>query len=169
MRKLMSLAAALLMVVAFTSPAFAQVGQEEGTILTPKKHAGGVIAVFTSGIDTIASTGNDTTGILPIPQYSATAPIIVYTVASGGTVSMDLYSQVAPTLAGPWYTVAHDTISATGSSVIGVSEFTTYKMPFYRILVDGIGSNDAATIFTYLYVVWVLDDRFTVDWQEWKP
>jgi len=169
MRKLMSLAATLLLVVAFASPAFAQVGLEEGTILSPTKHSGGVIAVFSSAIDTINATANDTTGIMPMAQYSATAPNIVYTVASGGTVSLDLLSQVAPTLSGPWYTVAHDTISATGSSAINVSEFTTYKMPFYRVFVDGIGANAATTNFTYLYVVWVLDDRYAVAWNYWRP
>lgn len=169
MRKTISLIAALLLVAIVAIPASAQVGLEEGTILSPRRHGFGAIVVFTSAVDTINATANDTTGTMPVAMYTATAPIIVYTVASGGTVSLDLLSQVAPTPTGPWYTVAHDTISATGSAAVSVSESTSYKMPFYRILVDGIGANDAATIFTYLYVVRVLDDRFTISWQYWKP
>ncbi len=169
MRKISAVLVSLLLAAMLAAPAHAQAGLEEGSILSATKYSGGVIAIYSSTIDTIVSTGNDTTGIMQIASYSATAPNIVYTVASGGTVELDLLTQVAPTTSGPWYTVAHDSITATGSSVINVSEFTTYKMPYVRILVDGTGSNDAATSFTALYIVWVLDNRYTQSWVYWRP
>lgn len=150
------------MMVALLAPtSFAQVGLEEGTALIPRrqeKQEG--MLVFSSDVDTINATANDTTGVMYVAGYTKTDPNIVYTVASGGTVSIKVVQQAAPTFSGPWYTLAEDdTISATGSSAIIIAEGSDYRLPYYRLIVDGIGSNAATTNFTYLYLVFVKDDE----------
>lgn len=156
--RLSYLLAALMTVALFIpAPALAQVGLEEGSALIPQRQHVKLMLVFSSDVDTIASTANDTTGVMYAAGFTATDANIVYTVASGGTVSLSVIQQAAPTFSGPWYSMAADTISATGSSAIAMAEVSDYRLPYYRLLIDGIGSNDAATNFTYLYVVFVLD------------
>lgn len=160
MRKLSTLLAALVMVAFLAPTSFAQVGLEEGTALIPRrqdKQEG--MLVFSSAVDTINATANDTTGVMYVAGYTYTDPNIVYTVASGGTVSIKVVQQVAPTFEGPWYTLAeNDTISATGSAAIAIAESSDYRLPYHRLILDGIGANAATTNFTYLYIVFVKDD-----------
>lgn len=159
MRRLTSLAAAVLAVLMLALPVWAQVDSEKDTIIRPSKRgSGNAQLIFVSAMDTINASGNDDTGgTYMVAGYTKTAPSIIYTVASGGTVAVDVVTYVAPTAGGPWAIAAHDTISATGTAKISISEIPTSTAPYVRLLLDGYGSNDAATVFTSLYVVFAKD------------
>ena len=146
---------ALFMVAATSSPAQAQVGLEEGTQITPKVYDA-CMKVFTSEVDTIATTASDTTGMIYLGGYSYVDPIIVYTIA-GTITSVGIRQQVAPTTAGPWITVATDSITAAASGSITISEESDYRMPFLRLIIAGSAFPVNDSQFTVLIVTAVKD------------
>lgn len=146
---------ALFMVAAISSPAQAQVGLEEGTQLTPKVYDA-CMKVWTSAVDTIATTASDTTGIFYIGGYSYVDPIIVYTIA-GTITSVGIRQQCAPTTAGPWITMATDSITAAASGYITLTEESTYRMPFLRLIIAGSAFPINDSIFSVLILTAVKD------------
>ncbi len=152
-----SLATILLaLVMVLPSVASAQVGLEEGTMLRAQRQHTPAMLVFSSDIDTIATTASDTTGIMYIAGYTVTDPRIIYTM-TGTITSVGVRQQFSPSANGPWVTAATDSILSASTGTISVAEGSDYQLPYFRLIIAGSDFPVNDSQITALYCTWTIN------------